>query len=319
MIASVEKYLRDHLQGVVLWVSIILQSLENALETFAEGTDTLNDLFKILKSLPCELKELYTDTVKEMAKSHSAETVRKSRKALMWVSQASKERPVGLGELWEALDVPLELDGSFPSDSNPLRFELIPLRSWEQLQQKLYHLCGPFLEVCEAEQDLIHPEYFEREIGPFPVVQLTHYSVVEFLADADASGFLHFAQGEAESLVETLINNYTDLVIPTMPCSYAPVVFPYNAEEAVSQITAFLLYLENKHVLRFIINLSLGTPAAGRHPVPDAVLPDLPTRGRGGEPARGPGPDAGYGRTGSRRPIIAAGLPGGAPRLPGPA
>src|SRR5215472_16090985 len=59
--------------------------------------------------------------------------------------------------------------------------------------------------------------------------------------------------------------------------------------------------------------------AAGRHPVPDAVLPDLPARGRRGGPSRVGRADAGDDAADRGRARAAAGLPGGAPRLPGPA
>ncbi|RYP06792.1 hypothetical protein DL765_009350 [Monosporascus sp. GIB2] len=252
ILSRMRGYLMESSDGVILWVKLTMQALTSRIR---QGFYNLEVLEAELKSLPRGIIDYYKLTVRDLETRYSPEDLLRTKTALMWVVGASSVRPLALGELYEALCIPL---GPFNSDVDPITNS--PLRihskSWLGFYRQLRVRCGPLLEVIMPQTREFGASFRDNtEISPHFTIQLLHRTVKDFLFDGTESGALSFSQAEADELVRQSMRRYLELVMPTTQTAYCPV--PARTDWGVTSLhitaEAMVRYLEGKHLLEFVL------------------------------------------------------------------
>ncbi|KAH6615019.1 hypothetical protein C7974DRAFT_443080 [Boeremia exigua] len=251
MLARTKKYLLDNANGVILWVTSVLNILES---TIRKTKYTFAELELKLKSLPFELSGLYRYYVEDLERRVDHKEMLKIRRALMFVSGANAIRSyVTLEELLDALATPSHIEEALKSDLDPIEQGRIHIRSWTDFWWTLHDMCGPLVEVVSIRTEKTHPAHGEDDIDAEYSVQLSHRTVKDFLARPESAGVLAFEDEEAAAFVQETLRNYAIIVMPPAPTPYTG-----PADRADSDwkhaVESMAEYLDDKRLLPWIIN-----------------------------------------------------------------
>jgi hypothetical protein len=254
---KIRSYLIKNADGVILWVTLMIDSLKADIET---GLFTYPQLHKRLEGLPKDLNNLYRRILDELIAKLDEEHRLISRRALMWVSGANAIQPLTISQLHEALAVPKlpeDIETALRCQTDPIQRNKTPISDdWSHFRYQLRKMCGPLIEVIKptSKQTQIQHEGGD-EVDRSDLVQLLHRTVKDFLANHEAAGDFSFSEDLATEEVYETARAYATLTIPTAPVPYAP--WWLHKGTGLSNRTRKLAeYLDNRTLMPFFLSAS---------------------------------------------------------------
>jgi hypothetical protein len=200
VLQTIRTYIRDHASGVFLWVSLVLEDLQ---DSALYGLVSPADLEARLMRLPLELDKLYAKILSDIQKRSSPETLDKIRIIYMLVDGASTlGSPLEVRELREAMAVPTT--GEWTED-NPLESRRVIIGSWNDFRRQLRRLCGPLFSMSRRPG--------VAKIGVSTVdashtVEFIHRTVKDFFESRWQEGGLYFSEEEAVAALRACADHY---------------------------------------------------------------------------------------------------------------
>jgi tetratricopeptide (TPR) repeat protein len=171
------EYLKDHAQGVFLWVSIVLREIEQRASVGFSETD----IETMVQKLPLDLLDYYKHIARQLAEGEP-EMVGEAKKILDWMTYA--ERPLTAGELWDILAIPAHTDRTFILTTQ--FFRTSRLRNLNHVGKRLKKCCGDLLEIKrQGHSSRKVGEVRREDLARDDVVQLLHETAREFLSKPD--------------------------------------------------------------------------------------------------------------------------------------
>ncbi|KAK4063744.1 hypothetical protein Trihar35433_8452 [Trichoderma harzianum] len=246
---GIRTHLVNNAKGVILWVTLIIDQLMQHCRT---GGITLEELEKLLHSLPHDLMEYYEYMVKELEQKLDKDQLARSRKALMWVSGASFVRALTIQELWDALAIPDDVQKALQSQKDYRHATGSYFKTWAGFRSILYTWCGPFIEVMRDTTRRYGPRDDRDHVEPYYIVQLLHQTVKDFLADEKTSGTLRFQTSDAIQFVLGSTQVHLQIVLPENITSYTQFRGDPDKEDFMDNL---INYLNNKWLLRFSLEI----------------------------------------------------------------
>jgi hypothetical protein len=193
LLSDIRNYLKIHANGVVLWVTTVLQLLKNKCKT--EPFLDVNCLREELHCIPLELGDVYSHIIVDLLNNFNGDRARleKSRQILMWIFVSSKHR-FQLQDLFEVMVY------DFSNDEKAARPRaLLKLSGWVTFQRDIQKLCGPLVEVVPNSPPAdISIE--SRSPAGWDILQFPHETVRVFFS-TEAARDLRFSPHEAEQVV----------------------------------------------------------------------------------------------------------------------
>lgn len=190
---SIQQFLMNNANGVVLWVTLVLKELQHVLKD-GKGF-TVMDLTRKAKSLPVDLRSYYIYILQSILDKSTLTSLSISRRILTWTIGASSVAPVHLNDIWEVMAIPD--DQNDKESSHEEKFDerkVIIKKNWNRFNNILYEYCGPLVEIiCPQETMTLYLDEDgtpTKNVAPNWTVQLLHQTTKEFLFDAEASSKL---------------------------------------------------------------------------------------------------------------------------------
>ena len=219
---EVQSYLEKHAKGVILWISVVIQTLINAIESGF----TFPALREEMRSLPehNDMDELYFHIMEKLL-AQDKRIITKTRKVLMWVRGANTMGVVRFDQLREALALDDAVRSSAArgshgkyTDSDPIHEHLVP-GSWAGFRLHLRKWCGALLDIRTTGANVRGED----------LVQLLHRTVKDFLEgskftqrfNANSPGFA-FTERDAIEMVRKAIPMYRNIAFPQVVEPLAP-------------------------------------------------------------------------------------------------
>lgn len=246
---GIRTHLANNAKGVILWVTLIINQLMQHCRT---GGITLEELEKLLHSLPHDLMEYYEYMVKELEQKLDKDQLARSRKALMWVSGTSFVRALTIQELWDALAIPEDVQKALQSQKDYRQATGSYFKTWAGFRSILYTWCGPFIEVMRDTTRRYGPQDDRDHVEPHYIVQLLHQTVKDFLADEKTSSTLRFQTSDARQFVLGSIQAHLQIVLPQDVTAYTQFRRDYDKKDFLDNL---INYLNNKWLLRFSLEV----------------------------------------------------------------
>jgi len=254
---NIRFFLIENAQGVILWVTLVIASLKTYIES---GVYTFPQLREKLTSLPTDLDALYRRISQDLLSRLDNVGRAKSRKALMWVSGANSLYPLKLIELREALAIPEDVDVALQAREDPISGNVVGgSYDLSVFRRQLRVMCGPLVEVIKAkppnsQQLNTYHDDDDDEVERSDLVQLTHRTVKDFLADPCASDMLAFSDGDAALEVEKSIRSYIAIALPTNRTAYAG-WWTGSTSIRTDAVPSIMKYLEHRTLMPFILSV----------------------------------------------------------------
>ncbi|KAL6792772.1 hypothetical protein J3E68DRAFT_407377 [Trichoderma sp. SZMC 28012] len=246
---GIRTHLANNAKGVILWVTLIIDQLMQHCRT---GGITLEELEKLLHSLPHDLMEYYEYMVNELEQKLDKDQLARSKKALMWVSGTSFVRALTIQELWDALAIPEDVQKALQSRKDYRQATGSYFKSWAGFRSILYTWCGPFIEVMRDTTRRYGPQDDRDHVEPHYVVQLLHQTVKDFLADEKTSSTLRFQTSDAIQFVLGSTQVHLQIVLPQDITANTQ----FRRDPDKKDFTDNLInYLNNKWLLRFSLEV----------------------------------------------------------------
>lgn len=246
---GIRTHLANNAKGVILWVTLIIDQLMQHCRT---GGITLEELEKLLHSLPHDLMEYYEYMVKELEQKLDKDQLARSRKALMWVSGTSFVRALTIQELWDALAIPEDVQKALQSQKDYRQATGSYFKTWAGFRSILYTWCGPFIEVMRDTTRRYGPRDDRDHVEPHYVVQLLHQTVKDFLADEKTSSTLRFQTSDAIQFVLGSTQVHLQIVLPQDITAYTQFRRDPDKKDFMDNL---INYLNNKWLLRFSLEV----------------------------------------------------------------
>lgn len=245
---AVRKYLKENARGVTLWVTLSLQQITR----FASrGPCTWASVQKILRGIPLELDQMYDAIVQELMTDCDQEHMLMARKVLAWVITASTRRPLLVRELMDAMSIPddwQKVNVNTDETRDPIRDNRPIFSTWAGLCRSINDICGPLVEFVNPSG--VGTFHYDRssKVTESSVVQLVHQTAKDFLEKCQHHMF-GFQPGEVGLFIREQGILYLRLVIPLSKATDLDDV----SEEWETTVRDFLQYLDDKHLLPFIL------------------------------------------------------------------
>ncbi|KAF3074265.1 hypothetical protein CFAM422_003330 [Trichoderma lentiforme] len=246
---GIRTHLANNAKGVILWVTLIIDQLMQHCRT---GGITLEELERLLHSLPHDLMEYYEYMVKELEQKLDKGQLARSRKALMWVSGTSFVRALTIQELWDALAIPEDVQKALQSQKDYRQATGSYFKTWAGFRSILYTWCGPFIEVMRDTTRRYGPRDNRDHVEPHYVVQLLHQTVKDFLADEKTSSTLRFQTSDAIQFVLDSTHIHLQIVLPQNITAYTQFRRDPDKEDFMDNL---INYLNTKWLLRFSLEV----------------------------------------------------------------
>ncbi|KAJ4859587.1 NACHT domain-containing protein [Trichoderma breve] len=246
---GIRTHLINNAKGVILWVTLIIDQLMQHCRT---GGITLEELERLLHSLPHDLMEYYEYMVKELEQKLNKDQLARSRKALMWVSGTSFVRALTIQELWDALAIPEDVQKALESRKDYRQATGSYFKTWAGFRSILYTWCGPFIEVMRDTTRRYGPRDDRDHVEPHYVVQLLHQTVKDFLADEKTSSTLRFQTSDAIQFVLGSTHIHLQIVLPQNITAYTQFRRDPDKKDFMDNL---INYLNNKWLLRFSLEV----------------------------------------------------------------
>ena len=247
-LTKIRQYLFENAQGVILWVTTVLDTLQ---ERFRRPLYDLREIRHELERLPKDIQDLYHDIAKGLHDSLDTSELEMARRALMWTSVVTSTRPFHVDELLEALAIDSKVD----LEANPSIYPrgIFAVRSWTQARRKIQRLCGPFIEIIPPP-GWTHNEMLTKStiIEAHCQVQLLHQTVKDFLEDERCAAQLYIPFQAAQKLVEEESRIYVRIALPAKARDYSPLPAT-NLTQLSSIAQEVVEYLEQRRLLPFIL------------------------------------------------------------------
>lgn len=247
-VTKIQQYLSENARGVVLWVTTVLDTLQ---EKLRRPLYDLREIRNELERLPKDLQDLYHDIAKGLHDSLDTSELEMARRALMWTSVVTSTHRFHVTELFDALRIDSKVDLETNSEIYPRRN--FAIRSRTQARRKLQRLCGPFIEIIPPADRTdyglpTHTSTTERD----KEVQLLHQTVKDFLEDERRAGQLYIPFQAAQRTVEEDSRIYVRIALPAKAKDYSPLpVWDFRPWTSCRQ--EVIEYLEQRHLLPFIL------------------------------------------------------------------
>lgn len=246
---GIRTHLINNAKGVILWVTLIIDQLMQHCRT---GGITLEELEKLLHSLPHDLMEYYEYMVNELEQKLDKDQLARSRKALMWVSGTSFVRALTIQELWDALAIPEDVQKALQSRKDYRQATGSYFKTWAGFRSILYTWCGPFIEVMRDTTRRYGPRDDRDHVEPHYVVQLLHQTVKDFLADEKTPSTLRFQTSDAIQFVLGSTQVHLQIVLPQDITAYTQFRRDHDKKDFMDNL---INYLNNKWLLRFSLEV----------------------------------------------------------------
>ncbi|OIW35573.1 hypothetical protein CONLIGDRAFT_690163 [Coniochaeta ligniaria NRRL 30616] len=203
---DIRTYLQENALGVVLWVSLVLQQLQQYIAS--DDGFTLGGLTDILHGLPKELDNLYSHIISRLGVLHNPRRLALAKTMLSWIIGASRWASLELHELHGAITLLPEGPQTASNETGRPRHDADSRRqfqiggNWDLFCEIIYQHCGPLVEIQTVEQPVTAAAFSGQRrgkgrAGPMSTVQLLHQTARSFLEDKTRSGFLHIDTQEA--------------------------------------------------------------------------------------------------------------------------
>lgn len=243
---EVRNYLTNHAQGVVLWVSVVLESLLDVLEF---SVYSRKELLEKMQAMPQDMDRLYTHIIEGIIARLDDKGLEKARKVLVWVSGANTMGELQLQELHEAIAIPTDIPSAldYAKKSDPITYNhlQLPIANWFEFRLILRKLCGPLVEVISTRGEAIQGE--DR-------VQILHRTAQDFLHVQGPKAIEHFSftQDEAIATVRKDIDRYLEIAFPEPDkTSYFPM--KREPESLTDMYSDMAIYLNRRVLCHFIM------------------------------------------------------------------
>lgn len=162
-VSEIKQYLIMHAQGIILWVTTINHEL---LKRVRKNNFTYAELKAELKKLPKEIGARYGLLVKELRASHSPEDTMEALRVFTWILASTQTKSMTAIEPFQAPAIPINLEDTIGSTSDPISSGRMALESWKQFRRGLYDLCGPFVEMISPVSRASELPLEDAEIEP---------------------------------------------------------------------------------------------------------------------------------------------------------
>ncbi|KAG4428205.1 hypothetical protein IFR05_016312 [Cadophora sp. M221] len=248
-LSSIRTYILKHAQGVILWVTLIMQDLIHHVQ---KGMFTFIELKELLLGLPLEIHGMYRRILYNIQKTNSYHDQVKARRIILWVMGASETKLLRLEELLDALAITWDVKTGLASAKDPVSSNRPQVRSWNHFQRSLQELCGPFLSVVRPSSQFSDQIFHDFDVDESFLVQLTHQTAKDFLASKDAEN-LRVTVSEAKLKVAEDKTAYLTVVLPENCTNYAPTMSCHQTPTN-HEVQEMVCYLEDKFLLRYILS-----------------------------------------------------------------
>ncbi|KAF4969328.1 hypothetical protein FSARC_3402 [Fusarium sarcochroum] len=222
---GIKEYIKEHSEGVFLWVDLVLRKLKSISD---EGF-TKSQLNQLKTMLPPMLTDVYRQITERLAKNGPSE-IQQGRK-LFELAAFALER-LRVEEIGDAIIIPsyLESEHFIPSTSitdDRIRF----------LTRRIRMVCGDLLEIRR------------------PFVQLIHESVRDFLLDAEqVTAPFHMSAEQGRNEVTSILSRYLAWSLSPQILTAAGVVREDTAEWEDYDYEALLKLLEDRPLFNYVLS-----------------------------------------------------------------
>ncbi|KAJ5142357.1 hypothetical protein N7526_003352 [Penicillium atrosanguineum] len=258
---SIRSYLKDNADGVILWVTLILQELS---DHASGGLSTFAELDNLMRGLPRKLDMFYEYIIDKIQKQQSPEELAKTRMILILIAGSVTILPISLREMWEALAVPIDVKAALKSTMDPIVENLIPIKSWVGFRRLLRRKCGPLIEVVPLRRTPRHilDQGDDTDIGPDDILQFIHRTVKDFFNSPARKGYLHFSDQDARDETTAIAKRYIQITFPDEETLYGPPIPAKPRSSWKTNIRDYVDYLEKRNFLSLAKNMLCQTETA---------------------------------------------------------
>ncbi len=214
---SMREFLLANANGVFLWTTLVLRELERISKT---PLFNVQDLKKILFSLPAELEDLYSMILARLVSG--SDGLHKTRRILAWTIGTDQSRPLTLSMLFDAIGINenLDLDEYLDSKTDPFlpHKPVYGCNTWGRFAFDVYEQCGGLIDILPAAENWKpFQEYLEGEIDDEWVVTLLHKTALDYLATSKCPASLRMTESQAETIVNNGLMAYLQVYLPIKP------------------------------------------------------------------------------------------------------
>jgi hypothetical protein len=196
-LALVQEYLIDKSQGVFLWVSLVLQELED--KAMEEGC-SIADIEKILREVPSDLQDLYARIDWKLQQMKDKMTIGESQSLFRWILHSS--RPLAPDELGEVLASTASLAHVGKITLEHLKRHR--LRNVRDRKRRIRSRCGNLVEIVQLGHN--GEDGGER-------VQFIHRTVREYLLAKPTTSEISVDEGQSKAEIQGLCEAYVDFLM----------------------------------------------------------------------------------------------------------
>ncbi|KAF9774000.1 hypothetical protein IL306_008073 [Fusarium sp. DS 682] len=222
---GIKDYIKEHAEGVFLWVDLILREFKSLSD---EGFSK-SQLHQLKTMLPPKLTDVYGQITERLAKNQPRE-IKQGRK-LLQLAAFSLER-LRLEEIRDAIIIPSYLEEHrFVPDARILDDRVIGL------ERRIKVVCGDLLENRR------------------PFVQLIHESVRDFLLSKDQSAApFHMSEEQGNNDVTSIFTRYLTWCLSPQALIAAGIERDETADWEEHDYERFLSLLEDRPLLNYVVS-----------------------------------------------------------------
>ncbi|TGJ85677.1 hypothetical protein E0Z10_g3117 [Xylaria hypoxylon] len=267
-LGRIHRHLKETSGGVILWIKLVLQQLQEAIES--EAGFSLLDLREMAESLPPEIEELCIRILEKLELHKNEKKLRVSKRILLWALASQSSHPLELQDLWDAIAIP-EADDVLGTTDDPIELRRFMISgNWDAFRRIIYAHCGPLVEIIPKEVSAIRVSPLQATA----TIQLVHQTAKTFLEDPARSGTLHLRHQDAVDFAKFESLKYLRLVLPPEGTFYAPIIRPDRVDKEI-----FLLvnYLNSRPFIRWALRL---TDSAVSSDWIQAIKTSIPSEGQ---------------------------------------
>jgi hypothetical protein len=241
----VADYLLAHADGVILWVVMIIREL---LQIAESGAFTVQQLRKILSSIPTSLHELYLDILGKV-KTGKHSNLKQAKYIFSWVLFAGRTLRV---DEFRDVAAMFHRDESSKSEDFLQRNRVGHYtKSWNPTRTLIANLCGALIEIVPSDKKPSSEFWDNRNVSGDDSVQLIHQTAKDFLLSNPDPSIFSLDHPTALDVISRACNEYLMMTFPVNKKSPAFTDVTWPDQVACE---ALVVYLENHPLLKYILH-----------------------------------------------------------------
>lgn len=202
-------YLKEQANGVVLWVSLVLDQLKLRVES--KYGFSLHALDEVMRGLPLGLDDFYSKILSSLDVASDPKMLSTTKAMLTWVIGARPWAPLQLQHLREVMAMAeLAYLHKQPDMAMLERHRPVvgPSKDWRVFRSIVYQHCGPLVDIRLSSAD------DEPKVTPSSTLELLHETARSYLQDESRSGSFNIDTTAAEQTVLIESFKYLGFTVP---------------------------------------------------------------------------------------------------------